>query len=197
MTVRADQILPIAEFTKQRPQLEREAIANATLRRVRLGGHLTFLFENHGSVAWQVQEMCRVEGITAASAVQHELDTYNALLPTRGEDGCAELSATLLVEYTDETERGIALRALVGLHEHLYIEVAGERSAARFDDEQFNADRISSVQFVRFPLSAAAATALGELAKPARLLCTHPAHPAEVALGPVVRGALVGDLQPR
>ena len=195
MTVRPDQILPIAEFTRQRQLLEREAIANATLRRVCVGGHLAILFENHVSVAWQVQEMCRVEGITTASTVQHELDTYNALLPTRAADGSAELSATLLVQYTDEAERDAALRALVGLHEHLYIEIAGERSAARFDGEQFNSERISSVQFVRFPLSAAAATALGELAKSARLVCTHPAQPAEAALGPVLRGALVGDLQ--
>lgn len=194
MTIALDRVLSNAEYVRQRPRLEREAIDNAAVRRVRVGPHLTFLFENRVSVLWQVQEMCRVEGITAPEAVQHELDTYNALLPTVAADGAVELSATLLVEYTDEAERAVALRALVGLHEHVFLDVDGQRWPARFDGEQFNAERISSVQFVRFPLPAAAARALGELARPVRLLCTHPAHPAEVTLQPVVRGALVGDL---
>lgn len=194
MTVRPADLLPNATFVAQRPRLEREAIENASLRRVRLGEHLMFLFENTVSVRWQVQEMCRVEGIVDPVAVQHELDTYNALLPSVAADGSVELSATLMIQYTDDAERDVAMRALVGLHDHVYIEIAGERYPARFDDEQFNETRVSAVQFVRFPLPAAARRALGELSTPARLVCTHPALPVEAKLSPVCRGALVGDL---
>ena len=199
MTVTAADLLSNAEFVRARPRLEREAIANASARRVRLGDHLTFLFENAASVRWQVQEMCRVENIVAADAVQHELDTYNALLPSLSPGGSAELSATLLIEYTDEAERAIALRQLVGLHEHLHIEVDGpngiERTAARFDGEQFNDQRVSAVQFVRFPLSPTGLRGLADLSRPASLVCTHPAHPAVVQLAPGVRGALIEDLR--
>lgn len=198
MTVQPKDLLPNPEFVAQRPRLQREALENSAARRVRLGDRLMFLFENTVSVRWQVQEMCRVENIVAPAAIQHELDTYNALLPSTAPDGSAELSATLLIEYPDPAERDVALRALVGLHEHLYLEVetaAGpERSPARFDGEQFNDQRVSSVQFVRFPLSPAARRAFGELARPATLVCSHPFLPTRTALAPGVRGAIVGDL---
>lgn len=202
MTVTQADLLSNADFIKARPRLEQEAMANASARRVRLGDHLTLLFENHTTVLWQVQEMCRVENIVGVAAIQHELDTYNALLPSAAADGSAELSATLLIEYTDEAERDVALRALVGLHEHLYIDVeTGERAdqrrvrtLARFDGEQFNAERVSAVQFVRFPLSPAARRAFGELSRHVSLVCTHPAHPAELEMKPALRGALVEDL---
>lgn len=194
MNVTPADLLPNAEFVRQRPRLEREAIENASVRRARLGDHLTFLFENAHTVRWQVQEMCRVENIVSPAAVQHELDTYNALLPSTRPDGGAELSATLLIEYTDERERDVALRQLVGLQHHVFIELGGERYAATFDGEQFNAERVSAVQFVRFRISATGRRALGELGTPAALVCTHPALPARTPLAPVTRGALVGDL---
>ncbi|MSP55418.1 MAG: DUF3501 family protein [Myxococcales bacterium] len=203
MTVTPSDIISNADFLRARPRLEREAMQNATARRARLGAHLTLLFENHATVRWQVQEMCRVENIVGAAAIQHELDTYNALLPTGAADGSAELSATLLIEYTNEVERDLALRALVGLHEHLYIDVeTGEgppgatltRALARFDGEQFNGERVSAVQFVRFPLSAAMRCAFGDLSRHVSLSCTHSAHPATLELKPALRGALVEDL---
>ncbi len=193
MTVTAADILPIPEFLRLKPLLARESLANSGARRVKLGGHLLFLFENEGTVRWQVQEMCRVENIVSPAGIQHELDTYNALLPSRTPTG-VELSATLLVQYTDEAERNVAVRALLGLHEHVFIEVDGRRYLASFDGEQFNTERISAVQFVRFPLPQQAFSAFADLSRCARLLCTHPAHPAEVALPAGFRGAIVEDL---
>ncbi len=195
MTVRPADLLPNAEFVSQRPWLERAAIENASVRRIKVGDHLLFLFENRVSVTWQVQEMCRVESISSPAAIQHELDTYNALLPSVAADGSAELSATLMIQYTDEQERDIALHALVGMHEHVYIEIAGERYPARFDNEQFNDTRVSAVQFVRFPLPAKARREFGDLSKPAALVCTHPALSDRATISPVCRGALIGDLE--
>ncbi len=194
MTLLRGDLLDNAAFIARRKPLETEAIANAAARRVRLGAHLTFLFENRVSVRWQVQEMCRVENIVAPAAVQHELDTYNALLPSLSPDGSAELSATLLIEYRDEAERDLALRALVGLQSHVFLRVAGVDHPARLDGEQYNADRVSAVQFVRFPIRAEAWRAFTTLAGPVALVCTHPAHAAEVALGAAFRGAILEDL---
>lgn len=182
-------VLPNAEFVKVRPAREREAIRAAMVRRVALGPNLTLIFENRTSVLWQIQEMCRVENITTEAAVQHEVDTYGALLPTPG-----ELSATLLVEYPDPTERDTMLARLVGLHEHLWFDFGGERVAARFDGEQFNSRRISSVQFLRVPLSPAHRAVLLDLARGVQLLVDHPAYTARVALPASTRGALAEDL---
>ena len=91
-------ILPIAEFTAQRRQIQGQLKQVRAPRRVALGPNFMFFFENRATLQWQIQEMCRVETITDDVGVQHELDTYNALLPTAD-----SLSATLLLAW-DEVE---------------------------------------------------------------------------------------------
>ena len=74
-------------------------------RRLAVGAHLTFLFEKRARVWYQIEEMIRSERMTDAAAIQHEIDTYNELIPARG-----EISATLLIEFAEATgaRRGAA-----------------------------------------------------------------------------------------
>lgn len=189
--VKRSEILDNDAFTAQRGRLQQQVLACKAARRVHLGKELTFLFENQLTVRWQVQEMCRVEGITSDAAIAHELETYNALLP-----GGSELSATLLIEIEDAFTRDVRLRELRGLHEHIALEIDGEEPAhAIFDTEQFNEARISSVQFVRIPLSESQRKAFMDLGRAATLVCTHPAGQARAQLTATARGALVEDLQ--
>ena len=184
------EILPNDEFVAQRERFQREVIGAKELRRLPLGPNMTLLFENRLTCWWQVQEMCRVEGIRNPEAVQHELDTYNALLPT-----AHALSATLLIGYADAAERDRQLRALVGLHRHLFLEIAGiPPILARFDADQFNTERVSAVQFLRIPLDPTQRAAFLDFARPARFVVDHPAESAQAALTASVRGALVEDL---
>ncbi len=86
-------------------ELEREhwrpwVMALKEKRRVRVGDHLTFLFENHETVRYQIQEMIRIERIVKPAEIAHEVETYNELIP-----GAGELSATLLIEYETPAER--------------------------------------------------------------------------------------------
>ncbi|MDP2312243.1 MAG: DUF3501 family protein [Pseudomonadota bacterium] len=186
----AEDILPNPAFLEARPRLEREVIRDKEARRVALGPNLTFLFENRVTLAWQIQEMCRVEHITDPVAVKHEIDTYNALLPGRD-----ELAATLLVEYVEADERGRMLTALLGLHDHVRLEIAGSGVARGvFDAEQYNAQRISSVQFVRFALTPDQVDALCDLRRAVTFVCDHPAYAARAPLAGAARGALVEDL---
>lgn len=190
-TLTVDQILPIADFVARRPAYEADVIAAKGVRRFTVGGHLTFLFENHLTMWWQVQEMCRVEQISSPEGVAHEVETY-AALSTRPDS----ISATLLIEYDGPEERDAALASLLGLQHHVHLEVDGlPRATATFDAEQFNERRISSVQFIRFPVDAALAKALGDLSRPARLVVDHPAFPQDVALPGTLRAALVDDLR--
>jgi hypothetical protein len=183
------EIVTNAEFVARRPRLEAELMRHKQHRYVQLGAELLLAFEDRHTVRWQVQEMCRVEGITAEDAIAHELTTYNALLP-----GPNELSATLMIGYPDPAERDRRLRELVGLQDHLWLQLGHRRVQARFDADQYSTDRISSVQFVRFALDATARAAFLDLAQPAQLLATHPALAAEAVLSPAVRGALAEDL---
>ncbi len=94
-------------------------------RRVKLGEHLSAVFENRDSVLLQIQEMLRTERITSESAIAHEIETYNALVP-----GAGELSLTLYVEIADKETRDRALVELAGLEDAISVEVDGARFPA-------------------------------------------------------------------
>jgi hypothetical protein len=190
MTLSAGDILSIVDFKAARPRLEQAVIAAKHARRVLVGDHMMFLFENHLTIQWQIQEMARVEGIQTEAGLAHELMTYNALLPAAD-----SLSATLLLEYTDPAERDRALHALGGLHSCVHIALEGCPAApAVFDQTQWNEARVSSVQFIRFPLTAEQALALGDLSRPAAIIIDHPAYKASTPLSASTRGALVEDM---
>jgi len=164
-------------------------------RRVSVGERVTLLFENRETLRFQVQEMLRVERIHAQDAVQAELDVYNELMPRPG-----ELSATLFIEITDTARIKPELDRLVGLDAHVSLvlgEGPGERAArASFDPRQRDEERISAVQYVRFPLEPALRVALGDAAVRARLRIDHPAYRCETEVSPPLRAQLLADLTP-
>lgn len=184
-------ILPIAEFTAQRRQIQGKLKQVRAPRRVALGPNFMFFFENRATLQWQIQEMCRVETITDDVGVQHELDTYNALLPTAD-----SLSATLLLAWDEVEVRDAALRDLVDLPGKLALTFDGLPDApAVFDEMQFNTERLSSVQFLRFPLSDAQRDALARLDTEVAIAVSHPAATFRAVLSGATRGALLDDLR--
>jgi len=171
--------MPFAQWERLRPVLRPLFIHEKERRRLRVGAHLTFLFENAQSVWYQVEEMLRVERISADDAVAHELDTYNDLIPR--ED---ELSATMLIEYEDAAERDAALKRLLGLERHVHL-IAGDRKiSAAFAEAQISTEAVSSVQFVRFPLPRGLGGKLVELAS-SGMLAIEVDHPGMHALAAI------------
>lgn len=146
--VEVSELKNIAEYELLRPERRPAMIALKDRRRVRVGDHLTFLFENRDTVWYQIQEMMRIERIVRPEDIAHEVETYNELIP-----GPDELSACLLIEYETPEERDVRLRELLGLENHVWLEAAGERSRAIFDGRQIANERLSSVQYVKFRLS--------------------------------------------
>jgi hypothetical protein len=141
-------IIPFEQYETLRPLLRPLFIAEKDRRRLSVTDHMTLLFENVQTVWYQVEEMLRTERIGGEAAIRHEIDTYNELLPRPG-----ELSATMLIEYGDPPpQREAALRDLLGLERHLWICLDQRRESVRFDDRQVSLERLSAVQFVRFPL---------------------------------------------
>jgi hypothetical protein len=186
-----DELLPREQFIQARPALVQQLVRVKANRRVRIGDHLTLLFENRETVRWQVQEMCRVENIVKPDAMQSELDAYNPLLP-----GADELSATLLIEYPDAEQRKDMLVRLSGLHNHLRLELSGVAPCpAQFEEGREREDgKVSSVQFLRFSLSPEQRAAFFDLSRPARFVVDHPVYSAACALDGGQRGAMIEDL---
>jgi hypothetical protein len=152
------EVLPVNTYDRVRPLLRPLCIAEKARRRLAVGPHLTLMFENRQTVWYQIQEVLRAERIFEDAAINHEVETYNELLPRAG-----EFFATLLIEYADPAERDIELARLVGLERHLWMVLDGRRVGARFDDRQMSPDQISAVQFIAFPVGADAGS-FGELA---------------------------------
>jgi len=142
-----NEVLSLLDYERVRPRLRPLFMHEKNRRRLAVGEHLTFLFENGQTLWYQVHEILRSENIAAREAVQHELETYNGLLPKPG-----ELSATLLIEYQDPAERDVALHKLVGFERHLWFVLGEKRQAALFEESQISPAQISAVQFIRFPV---------------------------------------------
>ena len=137
------------EYELIRDDWRREVIAAKARRRVLVGPTMSLVFENRLTVLNQVQEMCRAERLAKPAAVQQEIDVYNELLPDAG-----ELSATLLVEITEEARIQPQLDRLIGLSSgrHVWLELNGRKVFARFLEGQGREDRIAAVQYLRFPI---------------------------------------------
>ncbi len=178
--VRREELLDLSLYERSRDELRRGILEAKAARRVHLGA-LTFLFENTATIRYQIQEMVRAERMTREEDVRRELETYNELLGGKG-----ELGVTLLIELPDSEERDRKLREWLALPEHLYLETEdGERVRAAYDPRQVGADRLSSVQYLKFDVKGRAPVAVGS---------DLPALTAETALTEAQRAALRQDL---
>src|SRR4030095_14265396 len=83
--------------------------------------------------------------------VRSEIAVYGALLP-----GTSELSATLLIEISDQARIREELQRLRGLDRHVWLDIAGERVPGMFEEGRESETKLSAVQYVRFPLADAA-----------------------------------------
>lgn len=192
--ITAHEVLPVTVYERARTILRPLCMAEKDRRRLAVGDHLTLLFENRRTVWYQIEEVLRVERIFEDAQINHEIATYNELLPKPG-----ELSATMLIEYSDDAERDAELKRLVGLERHLWIVIDRQRVAARFDEGQTSTREISSVQFIAFPLGGIVdADRFAELAAAGRITieADHPHLAAKATVNGALGAALAVDLQP-
>ncbi len=186
--IRRDEILDLGDYERKRDEIRASAMRARGARRIHLGPNATIAFENRETVRYQIQEMLRAERIAKPPEVEHEIETYSDLLPT-----ASELSATLMFEFPEEHERAQKLAALRDFEGHLFLEIGNDVSTASFDRRQIAEERLSSVQFVRFPLTTAAVQALRS-GTPLRVFSDHPAYPQTAVLDGAVTRALASDL---
>ncbi len=176
-----EEILDYVTYSEIRDEIRDEVMKHKDARRIHLGEHLTFLFENRETVRYQIQEMMRVEQIVKETDIQHEIDTYNELVGGPGELGCS-----LLIEIDDPKERDKLLSEWLGLPEHIYLELEnGEKAYAVFDRRQVGDTRLSSVQYLKFDTKGTLPVAVGS---------GHPKLTDEVKLNDSQRQALAQDL---
>ena len=181
-------IRTVEEYAGVRDEFRAFVMKAKDRRRVAVGPYLSFLFENRDTMIYQVQEMVRAEGIRDEAAILHEIETYNQLVPGEG-----ELKATLLIEFDDPTVRAVKLTELLGLERHVGIAFGAHTVPARFDEEQMDSRRLSSVQYLTFSLG----DALADFLKSGlvEMVTTHPGCSFRQALSEDQLAALREDLR--
>lgn len=183
-------ILPMDAFIAVRKEKRAEVVALKKNRRVPLGPHATFYFENFETMWWQIQEMLYIEK-GGEEQVADELAAYAPLVPKGN-----ELVATFMLEIDEPVRRARVLGSLGGVDQKLFIEVDGLRAqAVPEDDAERNREdgKTSSVHFLRFPLSAQQIEAFRKPGARILIGCEHPNYGHLAILNEDTRAALAKD----
>jgi hypothetical protein len=181
MKVKRQEVIDYETYKDRREAFRSKVLEQKDQRRVHVGDYLTFLFENHDTMLYQIQEMVRAEQMVREADIQHEIETYNEVL---GDEG--ELACTLLIEIDDRAQREILLKRWRNLPEHVYVRLENdEKIYARYDPRQVGEDRLSSVQYLKFATGGRVPVAVGT---------DHEQLSAETKLTPEQREALARDL---
>lgn len=184
--------MTLEAYARERSKFREKVLAHKKHRTLGIGSNVTLVFEDELTMRYQVQEMLRAERIFEEAGIQDELDAYNPLIP----DG-SNWKATMLIEYPDVDERRRMLPKLIGLEDKVWVQVEGSARVYAIADEDLereNAEKTSSVHFLRFELDAAMKAKLRAGAALA-MGVDHPNYSAHVAeVNDSVRASLIGDL---
>lgn len=167
--IRRGEVLPLDEYEQIRPHFRARVIEEKRVRRATFGDIFSVTFENRDTVLLQIQEMLRTERITKEDGIQHEIATYNDLLP-----GNDELSFTLFIEIPDQDRRERTLEELAGLERHVVIEVDGKSFPATSKDRAVPGyTRTTAVHYFKVTLDPEAKRAIASAA-PIAVVVAHP-----------------------
>ncbi|MDK2741609.1 MAG: DUF3501 family protein [Nitrospira sp.] len=191
-TITFGDVIPHEEYERQREAFRANIIELKRRRRLSIGPLITVVFENRETLQFQIQEMIRTERIVDPLKVQDELDVYNALLPHPN-----ELSATLLIEITDEATIKEKLDQFMGLDhgEKVAITAGGEEAFGEFEGGRSHETKISAVHFVRFHPTASMRAAFADLTRPVTIRVNHGGYHQEVPVPGSMREEWLADLR--
>lgn len=177
-----------AIYATIRDDFRKRVIALKRPRRVVIGDRVAIVFENRHTLTLQIEEICRVENLTKDDQIEGELAVYNELMPNE-----TSLAATLFVELPPDADPYVALRDLVGLDEHVVMSVGSHAIRAAFEPGRATDDKISAVQYLRFPLSADVRAALAVPGTPLAIEIDQPNYRHRVTCSDELRASLAAD----
>lgn len=171
-----------------RDDYRRHVIEIKRARRVLIGDRVSLVFENRHTLSVQIEEVCRMENLTRDDQIESEIAVYNELMPTE-----TSLAATLFVELPPDVDAYVVLKELVGLDEHVVLHIGPHAIRAAFEPGRSTNDKISAVQYTRYPLSPEARAALQTPGTPIVLEIDHPSYRHRVACPEATRASLAAD----
>ena len=189
-SITRDDILPFDDYAASRRERKKALTEVKKNRRMEVGPHATFYFENYETMWHQIHEMLHIER-GGHDQIPDELAAYNPLIP-KGH----ELVATLMFEIGNPEIRARFLDGLGGVEETMFFDLDGEvvKGVPEEDLDRTNADgKASSVQFLHFPFSADQVDKFKNPDTRIMLGIEHEKYAHAVILPPEVRDALAAD----
>ena len=183
-----DDILGFDAYEKVRDQSRDRIIQLKQKRRVSVGGRVSLVFENRDTVIFQIQEMLRAERIADLDKIREEIAVYNELIPDPG-----QLSATLFLEIDDQAYLREELLKFLGIDEVVFFKIGSHSIHGQFEKGRSKEDKISAVQYVRFPFDEGALEAFRK-GENAEISIDHPHYKATAPLETQTRESLLDDL---
>jgi hypothetical protein len=187
---RAD-LMAMADYAKVRKERRQAIAALKEHRRLEVGPHATFYFENYDTMWMQIHEMLFIERGGEAQ-IDDELTAYNPLIP-QGD----ELIATLMFEIEEATVRERVLRTLGHVEDTVSFEVAGQVVKAQpvhpGEERTTPKGKTSSVHFLRFRFDEARIRAFRTPGSRLIVGFSHPNYGHLAVLPEAARAALAAD----
>ena len=171
-----------------RDDYRRRIIEWKRARRLLVGDRVSVVFENRHTLTLQIEEMCRAEGLIRDDQIAAELEVYNAIMPTAD-----SLAATLFIELPHAADPYVELGKLVGLDEHVLLQLGDHRIPAEFEPGRSTDDKISAVQYLRFPLTGDDHRQLATAGTRTALVIDHPNYQHVAEGGEPLRASLAAD----
>ena len=148
--IESSDLLEYSTYAKERRSIRKEVVQMKKNRRVELGPHSTFYFENFFTMKAQIQEMLYIEK-GGDEQLKDELEAYNPLVPQG-----SELVATYMFEIDNPNTRKKVLSSLGNVENKLFISINGTKLYAAPEedvDRTDNSGKTSSVHFIHFKFS--------------------------------------------
>jgi len=171
-----------------RDDYRNRVIAMKQHRRVLLGDRVEIVFDNRLILTLQIEETIRLENLTRDDQIDEEIRLANELMPTP-----SSLAATLFVPLPPGADAREVLGQLVGLDEHVVMTIGDHAIRAAFEPGRAEADRISAVQYLRFPLDEATRSALLTPGTRIAVEIDHPRYRHRVECPEEMRASLAAD----
>ena len=157
-------------------------------RRVLIGDVVELVFDNRLTLTMQIEEICRLENLTRDDQINEEIALTNQLMPTDD-----SLAATLFIALPQDEHLKERLARLVGLDEHVVLHIGSHAIRAAFEPGRSTEERISAVQYTRYPLSPEAKAALLAPNTPIAVEIDHPNYRYRVQCSEELRASLAAD----
>lgn len=171
-----------------RDDYRNRVIAMKKDRRVVIGPTLELVFDNRLTLTMQIEEICRLENLTRDDQIAEEIAITNQLMPTPD-----SLVATLFIPLPQDDQLKAKLAALVGIDEHVVLHLGSMPVRAAFESGRSTEDKISAVQYMRFPLDVEAKRTLANPATKIVVVVDHPNYTYRVECPDALRASLAAD----